>query len=174
MPGILDYFNSFGGGGGVGGPTQLVPGAGAQGLGSGQGTLPPAGGAPVAPPSYADRVGDAFNNPLVAAGLGFGGSMMSAADQGANIGASLRAGVGGGLGGYLGVQQRKSRAEKDKERDEIIKGLMQRLAILGQGGDGTSPQQFDVTTSPAFGPGGTPGGGGMLSQINNPLWTGLI
>lgn len=158
MAGIYDLLFGGGAGGGAGrGPMSLTP-AFATPAG-----VPPGVAAAASPAAGAGGFGGFLENlpghlqnPLVAAGLGIGGGLMSSADQGGTFGQGLRAGVGGGLGSYIGAQGLLKQREEEEERKRTMQELIDRLSdVAGRARGGGA-------MAPAAGGGGV--GPGVLSS----------
>ena len=90
-----------------------------------------------------------MNNPLVAAALGAGGAMMGS--QG-DFGEALRGGIFGGAGSAYGALRMNQQRQKDKEREDMMKQLLERYSRVADQAPFT-PQM-----------GGQMFGGGQMAQ----------
>lgn len=101
-----------------------------QAMGSGQ---PPAG-----PQGFGEQFAQYLNNPAVAAGLGFGTSMIGAG----SVGEGLAKGIGGGLAGLQGAQQGKKDQAEDQRRRALLDQIIQRMGgVANIFGDQQAQQQ---------------------------------
>lgn len=89
------------------------------------------------------RFQQTMNNPLVAAALGAGTSILGTRGQGDR--GALQAGLGGGMAGALGAIQKREAATKEEERQQRMRQLLGEFGNLADlfGPDGQAAQAIN-------------------------------
>ena len=69
---------------------------------------------------FGEQLAGAFDNPGIAAALGAGGSILSAAESGGSIGDAIRAGLAGGGAGFVGATQKRKKQKSDERQRKLL------------------------------------------------------
>lgn len=89
--------------------------------------------------TFGGRFEEAMNNPMIAAAMGAGSSLLASADRGETTGGAIRSGLFGAAGGYTGAKQRTKRQQRDEEeRRRLLQAITGGFGEVAD--DGRLPQ----------------------------------